>query len=275
MSKDERLTIPPRAVEVRRRLVARDGAEEGVRVVPEETAIAFTYGRASYAIMMATPDDLEDFALGFSLSEGIVSSPDEIAELELVRQPLGIELRMTLTGNRAEALESRRRSMAGPAGCGLCGIESLSAAVRTPPKVAGDFRIAPATIFEAMAALHGAQPLNAETRAVHGAGFWSAEQNKLIAVREDVGRHNALDKLIGALARSGQGADTGFIALTSRVSIELVQKAAAVGCPMLVAVSAPTAYALRAAEEAGLTLVAVARDDSFEVFTHGERIGSP
>lgn len=275
MSREDRLSIPPRAARVSRRLVTRGGAEEGARVIPEETAIAFTYGRASYAIMMATPDDLEDFAIGFSLSEGIVATPAEIAELEIVRQPLGIELRMTLAGNRAEALDTRRRSMAGPAGCGLCGIESLSAAVRRPANVSGDVCIAPATIFAAMAALHGAQPLNTETRAVHGAGFWSADRNELIAVREDVGRHNALDKLIGALARSGQGASAGFIALTSRVSIELVQKAASIGCPMLVAVSAPTAYAVRAADEAGLTLVAVARDDSFEVFTHGERIKTP
>ncbi len=256
--------------------MTRDGAEEGARVIPEETAIAFTYGRASYAIMMATPDDLEDFAIGFSLSEGIVATPAEIAELEIVRQPLGIELRMTLAGNRAEALECSP-----PQHGGACRLRACAASKVFRPRCArqpmyrGDVRIAPATIFAAMAALHGAQPLNAETRAVHGAGFWSADKNELIAVREDVGRHNALDKLIGALARAGQGANSGFIALTSRVSIELVQKAASVGCPMLVAVSAPTAYAVRAADEAGLTLVAVARDDSFEVFTHGERIRTP
>jgi FdhD protein len=165
--------------------------------------------------------------------------------------------------------------MAGPAGCGLCGIESLSAAARQPPKVRGDFRVAPAAVFAAMAALRAQQPLNAQTRAVHGAGFWSLEQNAMAAVREDVGRHNALDKLAGALTRAGQDAANGFIAVTSRVSIELVQKAARIGCPMLAAVSAPTAYAMRAADEAGITLVGVARDDSFEVFTHRERIAQP
>ncbi len=266
---------PPSALEVPRLLVTRDRVENGARSIPEETAIAFTYGRASYAIMMATPSDLEDFAVGFSLSEAIVDHAGDIAELEVVPQPLGIELRMMLSGDRAAALEARRRSMAGPAGCGLCGIESLSAAVRTPPRVHGDFRLAPATIFAAMAALRDAQPFNAETRAVHGAGFWSLEAQALVAVREDVGRHNALDKLAGALARSGQGASHGFVALTSRISIELVQKAAAIGCPMLVAVSAPTAYAVRAAEAAGLTLAAVARDDSFEIFTHSQRIAQP
>ena len=264
---------PTRALTVSRRLVAHGRTEGGSRTVPEETAIAFTYGRATYAVMMATPVDLEDFAVGFSLSEGIVAHADGIAELEILHQPLGIELRMTLTGDRVEALESRRRSMAGPAGCGLCGIESLSEAVRAPPRVQGDFRVAPAMIFKAMSALRAAQPLNEATRAVHGAGFWSVDKEELITVREDVGRHNALDKLIGALAREGQGVSSGLIALTSRVSIELVQKAAFAGAPMLVAVSAPTAYALRAADEAGLTLVAVARDDSFEIFTHAERIG--
>jgi FdhD protein len=263
---------PQSTVKVARRLVARGHGEDGTRTVPQETAIAFTYGRATYAVMMATPADLEDFAIGFSLSEGIVARADEIAELEIVRQPLGIELRMVLAGNRSEALEARRRNMAGPAGCGLCGIESLSAAVRTPPRVEAGLRIRHATVFRAMSDLGAAQPLNALTRAVHGAGFWSMDQNRLLAVREDVGRHNALDKLIGALERAGEGTARGFIVLTSRISIELVQKAAAAGVPMLVAVSAPTAYAIRAADEAGLTLAAVARDDSFEIFTHAERI---
>ena len=272
MSEEAPPPIPPRAVTVPCRVVARERTEAGTRTVPEETAIAFTYGRATYAVMMATPADLEDFAVGFSLSEGIVARADEIAEFEILHRPLGIELRMALAGGRAEALESRRRSMAGPAGCGLCGIESLSAAVRRPPRVRDDFRVAPTTIFKAMSALRTAQPLNEETRAVHGASFWALENDGFVAVREDVGRHNALDKLLGALARDGQGVTRGFIALTSRVSIELVQKAASIGASMLVAVSAPTAYAHRAADEAGLTLAAVARDDSFEVFTHGERI---
>lgn len=260
---------------VERLRVGQAGAEIGRRSVPEETAIAFTYGHAGYAVMMATPGDLEDFATGFSLTEGIVERADEITELEILRLALGIELRMTLARDRDAALDARRRRMAGPAGCGLCGIESLEAAVRKPAPVTADLRVTPEVIFRAMRELRAHQPLNEETRAVHGAGFWAADEDKFAAVREDVGRHNALDKLAGALARDGRDAGKGFVALTSRVSIELVQKAAAIGCPMIAAVSAPTGLAIRTAEEAGITLVAVARDDSFEVFTHGERVKAP
>ncbi len=271
-----KVSPPPLAPvrDARRLRVAHGGLERGRRPVPEETAVAFTYGRATYAVMMATPQDFEDFAVGFSLTEGIVARADEITELEVVRLPLGVELRMTLATEHRTALEARRRNMAGPAGCGLCGIESLDAAVRKPAAVGIGPRIAPEIVFRAMQKLRGLQPLNAETHAVHGAGFWSLDEDGFIAVREDVGRHNALDKLAGALTRAGCGAEQGIIALTSRVSIELVQKAAAIGCTVIAAVSAPTGFALRAAEEAGLTLIAVARDDSFEVFTHHERIAS-
>lgn len=270
--------VPPPVAPVRdakRLRITRTGIENGRRAVPEETAVAFTYNHATYAVMMATPQDFEDFAIGFSLTEGIVTSTAEVTELEVVRLPLGVELRMALAADREAALHARRRNMAGPAGCGLCGIESLDAAVRKPAVVGSGPRIAPQTVFRAMAELRSRQPLNAETHAVHGAGFWSSEDDGLAAVREDVGRHNALDKLVGALVRDGRNAEKGMIVLTSRVSIELVQKAAAVGCPVIAAVSAPTGFALRAAEEAGLTLIAVARDDSFEVFTHQERIVSP
>lgn len=274
MTKDD-TSLPAPVLSAGRVRVTRTGSEDGTRTIPEETAVAFTYGRATYAVMMATPQNLEDFAIGFSLTESIVNSANDIAELEVVPQPKGVELRMTLSGNRADVLEMRRRTMAGPAGCGLCGIESLDAAVRKPALVKDGVRVPAETIFQAIHELHERQPLNAETRAVHAAGFWSPDAGGFAAVREDVGRHNALDKLAGALARAGGNAAQGFIALTSRVSIELVQKAAAIGCPLIAAVSAPTGFALRAAEEAGLTLIAIARDDSFEVFTHGERIQGP
>ncbi|HEY3777796.1 MAG TPA: formate dehydrogenase accessory sulfurtransferase FdhD [Rhizomicrobium sp.] len=257
---------------VSRTLVSHDRITDGTRVVPEETAIAFTYGSATLAVMMASPCDIEDFALGFSLTEAIIESPSEIASIDIVTHAQGIEARMALNSARDEQLLSRRRRLTGPAGCGLCGIESLEAAARPVRAVHADWQTGARTIFAALAALRERQRLNAATHAVHAAGFWSTTEERLVAAREDVGRHNALDKLAGALARDGVDAAGGFILLSSRLSIELVQKAAAIGCPMLVAVSAPTHYALRTAEAAGMTLVAIARDDSFEVFTHAKRI---
>ena len=257
---------------VRRKLVTQVGTSDGTRNIPEEVAVAFTFGRATFAVMMATPDDLEDFATGFSLTEGIIQSLSEIASMEVVPHAQGAELRMTLNENRDAQLLSRRRQLAGPAGCGLCGIESLEAAIRTAREVTAEIRVDPPTIFAALRALRECQRLNQATHAVHAAGFWSIAQKELLFVREDVGRHNALDKLAGALARSGADPATGFIVLSSRLSIELVQKAAMIGCPMLVAVSAPTSFALQAADAAGMTLVAVARDDSFEIFTRPKRV---
>lgn len=253
-----------------------DGARgsAGTRTVPEETPVAFTYDRAAYAVMMASPSDFEDFALGFSLTEGIIEQACDILETEIVALPKGVELRMSLARSRKEHLETRRRRFAGPAGCGLCGIESLDAATSAARKVPSAFRTDVPTIFAAVNALRDEQHLNAQTRAVHAAGFWSAKKNGFVAVREDVGRHNALDKLAGALMRAGEDARDGLVVLTSRVSIELVQKTAAIGAPMLVAVSAPTAYAIREADAAGLTVIGIARKDSFEVFTHPERIVS-
>lgn len=252
--------------------VRHDGVARSERLIPEEVAIAFTYGRSSYAVMMATPADLEDFALGFSLSEGVIEAPSQLAALEILAQPQGIELRMELTEARDIALLKRRRAMAGPAGCGLCGIESLSAATRPLRRIENAIRVPAHHIFAAMAALHNNQPLNAQTHAIHGAGFWSVDREELLLVREDVGRHNALDKLCGALSRSGIAASSGVVVMTSRISIEIVQKTAMLGAGVLVAISVPTAYALKEAENANLTLVAVARNDSFEVFTHHERI---
>ena len=249
------------------------GVEPGQRRAPEETAVALVHDASTTAVMMATPADLEDFAVGFSLSEGAIVRVEDIRELDVVAQDLGVEVRMWLAPERAHHVASRRRRLAGPTGCGLCGVDSLAEAVRSPRPVAGEaLRVDPAALLAAMAALSNAQPLGRETRAMHAAGFWTPTSG-LLAVREDVGRHNALDKLIGARARSGavDGSD-GVVLLTSRVSVEMVQKTAILGAPILCAVSAPTALAIRVAEEAGITLVAVARADGFEVFSHNERI---
>ncbi len=256
---------------VRRIAWREDASREDERAVPEETAIAFTYNGSSHAVMMATPADLEDFACGFSLTEAVVERLDEIESFEIVEIDDGIELRMWIAEPLMQQHRERRRRMAGPTGCGLCGIESLSEALPRPRQVNGEARFEADAILEALADITAAQALHESTRAVHGAGFWSP-QHGLIELREDVGRHNALDKLIGALARQGVHAADGLLLLSSRVSVEMVQKAAVLGVPVIVAVSAPTALAIRTAEQAGITLVAVARSDGFEIFTHQRRI---
>jgi FdhD protein len=178
---------------------------------------------------------------------------------------------MWLAEPRAAALSERRRYLAGPTGCGLCGIDSLDEAVRPVPRVRDGATFSAAEIMRALDTLPPRQELNRQTRAVHAAAFWRPGSG-LLAVREDVGRHNALDKLAGALTRDHVAGHSGMVLLTSRVSVEMVQKTAAIGVPLLVAVSAPTALAVRTAETAGITLVAVARSDGFEVFTHPQRI---
>lgn len=244
-----------------------------VRALPEEAAVAMVYDGSTQAVLMATPRDLEDFAVGFSLTEGIVARAGEIESLEVVEQGPGIEVRMWLGADRAAALASRRRYMAGPVGCGLCGIDSLGAALRPVPPVAGEARLSAADVEAAAGALRAFQPLYDETRAVHAAALWLPGRG-IVAAFEDVGRHNALDKLAGALARLGENAAAGAVVLTCRVSIDMVQKAAVAGAGVVVAVSAPTAHAVRLAEEAGMTLVALAREDGFCIFTHPERIGT-
>jgi FdhD protein len=244
---------------------------EDLRAVPEEIPVALTYNGTSHAVMMATPADLEDFATGFSLSECMIRDLAEIESLEIVELDEGIELRMRLAEPRIRQIRERRRRLAGPTGCGLCGIESLADALPRLPRINGDARFEPAHLLAALDQIASAQALHGATRAVHAAALWRSGDG-LLAVREDVGRHNALDKLIGATARAGEPADASVLVLTSRVSVEMVQKAAMLGAPVMVAVSAPTALAIRTAEAAGITLVAVARSDGFEVFTHRHRI---
>jgi FdhD protein len=241
-----------------------------LRALPEECAVAIGYNGSTQAVMMATPADLHDFALGFTLTEGL-ADPSDIESVEVVETPRGIDLQLWLAAPAAERLAARRRAMAGPVGCGLCGIESLEEAVRDPaPLPDTGFTLPAGEILAAMAALPAHQPLHDATRAAHAAGFWC--NGAFAAVREDVGRHNALDKLAGALLRAAEPATNGAIVITSRVSVDMVQKAVAMRSPVLIAVSAPTAAALDVAQAAGLTVVALARPDRFETFTHPHRI---
>lgn len=262
-----------RTTSVAQEIIRRNGVvRAGSRSVPEEVPIAFSYGGSTHAVMMGTPADLEDFAIGFSLTEGIITSMAEIEEVTVLDEGQGLDVQVRLAEDKEDALRARRRHMAGPVGCGLCGIESIEQAMRVVPDVADVLMaLTPKDITSAMAALNGAQPLHAETHAVHGAGFFIPGEG-LIAVREDVGRHNALDKLAGAVIRAGRQGAQGIVVVTSRISVEMVQKTAILGSSTLVAISAPTALAIRTAEEAGMTLVALTRGEDFEIFAGAERI---
>lgn len=242
------------------------------RLVPEEVPIAFSYAGSTHAVMMATPDDLEDFAVGFSLAEGIIERAEDVVSIEIVEVGEGIDVQVTLKEMTAEALSARRRRMAGPVGCGLCGIESIEQASRPVRAVGSDeVRLTAREIADATSMLAAAQDLNRQTRAVHAAGFYCPHEG-LVAIREDVGRHNALDKLAGAVLLGGWASHLGAVVVTSRLSVEMVQKTAALGAPVLIAISAPTALAIRTAEQAGITLIGIARDEDFEIFTRPDRV---
>ncbi|MRX49852.1 formate dehydrogenase accessory sulfurtransferase FdhD [Paracoccus sp. S-4012] len=234
-----------------------------------EVAVALTYNGSTEAVLMATPADLEDFAYGFSLTEGLARR-EEIERVEIVPTELGIDVQLWVHEAVAARLAARRRARVGPVGCGLCGIETLAEAMRQLPGIApGGPSLSRADIEAAMEALSAAQPIREVTRATHAAGFWSPGRG-LVAVREDVGRHNALDKLAGALR--GAEPREGAVLMTSRISLDLVQKCTVLGAPILIGVSAPTAAAAEAAEAAGLTLVAPARTSRLEVLTGAARI---
>jgi FdhD protein len=265
------MTIWPPSVAVPRQAVGGRAPGAGTRQVPEETAIALVYDGGSEAVMMATPADLEDMAYGFSLNEGLIRQISDVQRLEIEAVALGIELRLWLAPGLGARLVARRRHRAGPTGCGLCGVESLADALPAIAPVQSDLQIEAADLMAAMAEMSQAQSLNRLTHGVHAAGFYRPGQG-LVLVREDVGRHNALDKLAGAMARQGLSAKDGAILMTSRLSVELVQKAAAMGTGLLAAVSAPTALAIRTAQAAGMTLAGIVRADGLEVFTHPARV---
>jgi FdhD protein len=240
----------------------------------EEVPVALVYSGIPYVVMLTTPQDLEDFAIGFSLSEQVVEAPEEIRSISIRERVPGVQIELCIPRERLLALADRQRNLAGRTGCGLCGTQHLEQAIRHPQRaMEGTWQLSAEELHARLRDLPRWQTLNAATGALHAAA-WARPGEGISVVREDIGRHNALDKLIGALSRTSQDFRSGYAIVTSRASYEMVQKAAAVGIPMLVAVSAPTALATRIAEEAGVTLVGFARQKSHVVYTHAHRLQS-
>ena len=256
---------------------------QAIDKVAEEVPIALIYNGVSHAVMLATPQDLEDFALGFSLSEGILHSKSELYDVEIIIQPQGIELRLDVATEAFVMLKERRRNLVGRTGCGLCGAESLALALRLPAKTADSSENTPSSIYAASSPVLNAssiikafrtiqttQVLQQATGATHACAWVSAD-GKVQLLREDVGRHNAMDKLIGALAKLPRQ-DEGFVLTSSRASVEMVQKVAIAGFTILAAISAPTGLAVRIAEDYGVTLIGFLRNNQFVIYTHEHRI---
>jgi FdhD protein len=250
--------------------VTRPGSVSGLDTVAEEVPVAFEYNGISHTVMLATPADLEDFALGFSLSEGIVAQRSEVFDIEIGEAAAGITLHLEIAGAAFAKLKERRRSLAGRTGCGLCGAESLAQVMRDLPSVQGEKYFPLEALYAGMRSLPAQQTLQQSTGAVHAA-CRVASDGSISRVREDVGRHNALDKTLGALARDDAKAE-GALLITSRASFEMVQKTAALGYGILAAVSAPTAAAVRLAEKLDVTLVGFLRGTSCGIYTHPERL---
>ncbi len=269
---DDTTLLPPthRTVPVLRR--SADGTLAGEDRVAEEVPVALEYNGVSHAVMLATPADLEDFALGFSLTEDIVGSMADVRGMDVVAGCGGLTVQIEIATACFVALKDRRRSLAGRTGCGLCGTESLPQAVRPPPPLRSEARYTAAAVHRALSDLRSRQPLHDATGATHAAG-WSRADGLLQVVREDVGRHNALDKLVGALARAGTAAGEGFVCVTSRASYEMVGKTVRCGAPLLAAVSGVTGLAVDIAEQAGLALAGFARDGRLGLYAHAERVG--
>jgi FdhD protein len=239
--------------------------------IAAEVPVALVYNGVSHVVMLATPSDLADFALGFSLSEGILADGKELLDCATEEGKTGIRVSMRITPERFARLRLRRRNMTGRTGCGLCGVDDLTQVARPLPRVGTGVKIGAGAIHRALRSLPAWQSVNQETGAVHAAA-WASPAGKIVFVREDVGRHNALDKLIGAMEGGRFDPEAGFALITSRCSFEMVQKAATIRIPILVAISAPTTMALRIAEQTGITLVALARSDSVNVYANPGRI---
>jgi FdhD protein len=252
----------------------RDGqASDSPEIIAEETPVAIIYNGIPHVVMMATPQDLEDFALGFSITEELINSPADLEKIELVRYSQGIEIQATVNQACEEVIASRTRRLTGRTGCGICGADSVTAVLKQLHRVEDTVSIPATSIRSAVDSLVSHQALNAEAGAVHAAG-WAALDGTVQLVREDVGRHNALDKLIGALLKAGTNPKTGFVVVTSRASFEMVQKTTVLGAPLMAAISGPTGLAVRIAQQAGLTLVGFARKAGHTVYTHPQRLTS-
>ena len=239
--------------------------------VAEEVPVVLVYNRVPHVVMLATPLDLEDFALGFSLTEEILQDPSELLSVRVVQRAKGIEVRMRIPEQRFAGLQGKGRNMTGRTGCGLCGATTLEQAVRKPKPVGRGLVLEASLMMSAFDQMQQKQALNHLTGSVHAAA-WLKPGTGISLIREDIGRHNALDKLIGTLSRTGHSFDVGCLLVTSRASYEMVQKAATVGITLLAAISAPTALAIKLAEECGLTLVGFARNDNHVIYTHPHRI---
>jgi FdhD protein len=239
--------------------------------VAEEVPVALLYNGEPHVVMLATPQDLEDLARGFSLSEELVDSPAEIRGIEVRTAPDSAEVRIAIAWERFPELLRRRRNLTGRTGCGLCGTETLEQAIRTHETVGQGPSVSIGQLHAAIDELSSRQPLNASTGSVHAAA-WVVPANGIECVREDVGRHNALDKTLGALVQVGADLEAGFMLVTSRASYEMVQKAAAMGVTFLAALSAPTSFAIRHAQRCGMTLVAFARPERHVVYANGQRL---
>lgn len=238
--------------------------------IAEEVPLALIYNGIAHAVMLGTPADLADFALGFSLTEGIISQAKHLRDIEVLASDLGLEIYLEIAAESFQGFKASRRQMAGRTGCGLCGQESLQQAIRPIPKVGQQLRIQPKALEQALSQLPNWQTLHQTTGGVHAAA-WADTAGNIQYLREDVGRHNALDKLLGALFKANINTQQGFLLLTSRASHELVYKAAFAGIELIAAVSAPTSLALKHAETAGLTLVGWVRKGGFSVYSGWER----
>jgi FdhD protein len=248
-----------------------DSSSESSAEVAEEVPVALVYNGRPYVVVMGTPNDLDDLAVGFSITEGIVADAAHVEHIDAVRANHGIELQIRISPADAERLGDRVRGMVSRTGCGLCGVETIGDALRLPSEVGRTLRVERGALWRAGAELSRQQSVNNATSTVHGAG-WSTGDGELRVAREDVGRHNALDKVLGALARAGTPASSGFVVVTSRASYEMIQKAALCGVELVAAISRPTGLAIRFAEAAGVTLVGLLRGESANVYTHPERI---